>query len=126
MLGAADDGDSVPFFDPAHPEGIYLIHLDRHNERDIAVELITACKACTEGSLMKDIKLDGVPNSSVPDSWPAGLAETGMLEFAFVKSPESPGANNDCAAIFSGAASRCAVQAVVACTTNTLGYRGAT
>ena len=39
---------------------------------------------------MKEIKVDGVPYTSVPDSWPTGLPEQGMLEFAFVKYPLSP------------------------------------
>lgn len=90
VLGAADDEYSIPFFDPEHPESIYLIHLDRPSEREVAVELILRSNACTEGSLMKDIKVHGIPYTSVPDSWPAGLPEMGKLEFAFVKDPRSP------------------------------------
>jgi hypothetical protein len=81
---------SAPFFDPACPEGIYMIQLERAGERSVALQLIKASKECTTGSLMKEIKVDGVPYpQGVPDEWPSTLPDTGTLEFSYVKSPES-------------------------------------
>jgi hypothetical protein len=53
----------------------------------IAMHLMKVSKACKEGSLMKDIKLDGVGHSEIPEKWFAGLPNTGMLEY--VSPPDS-------------------------------------
>lgn len=91
VMGGSNDENSVPFFNPAHPEGAYLMNLSLSRERDVAINLITACKASEEGPLMKDIVLDGAPHSSVPDSWPGELPDKGTLECVFLKKPDSPG-----------------------------------
>ena len=90
VMGGSNDENSIPFFNPAHPEGVYLMNLHLTRERDVAAHLITASLACEEGSLMRDIVLDGEPYSSVPDSWPGGLPDQGTLQCVFLKQADAP------------------------------------